>query len=84
VATGCERVLYRRSFAAAVQAVARTFDRVIIDGPPALEGPGIDLVQDLADGLVVVIRAGCTRARSLRALLERVAPAPLAGVLLVG
>jgi Mrp family chromosome partitioning ATPase len=83
VANGSERALHRPSFAAALHALEGSFDRVIIDGPPALEAAGIDLIQDLADALVVVARTGRTRARTLRALMERVAPAPVAGVLLV-
>jgi Mrp family chromosome partitioning ATPase len=83
VASGTERTLDRQSFAAATQQFARTFDHLVIDAGPALEGAGIDLIQDLADALILVARTGHTRARALRAVIERVSPAPVAGVLLL-
>jgi Mrp family chromosome partitioning ATPase len=83
VATGTDRSLDRQSFASAAQQFGQTFDHLVIDAPPALEGAGIDLIQELADALVLVARAGHTRARDLRAVVERVSPAPVAGVLLL-
>jgi tyrosine-protein kinase len=74
----------RPVFASAIRTLAQTFDHVVIDAPPVLEAAGVDLIQDLAEALVVVARMKRTRARTLQEVLERVAPTPVAGVLLVG
>jgi succinoglycan biosynthesis transport protein ExoP len=83
-ATVTEQPLERPHFASAIRQLALSFDHVVIDAPPVLEAAGIDLIQDLADALVLVTRAKRTRASTLQAVLDRIAPTPVAGVLLVG
>jgi Mrp family chromosome partitioning ATPase len=71
-------------FAAAVARLRVGFDYVVVDGPPALDGPDVTLVEDAVDGLVLVARAGRTRGRALGAALEQISPANVLGVVLVG
>jgi Mrp family chromosome partitioning ATPase len=59
------------------------FDFVIIDGPSVLSSGDINVIQDSADAIVMATRKGKSDERSLGRAIEQVAPAPLAGVVLL-
>ena len=60
------------------------FDLVLMDSPPALVVTDASVLGTLADGLVVVARAGKTRMRELRATVTELAQTgrPIAGLIL--
>jgi len=49
------------AFRAVLEACSRSYDWVVIDGPPLLEAPDATPLAGLADGVVLVIRAGRTK-----------------------
>ncbi len=71
-------------FSAAIAQLRAHYDYVIVDGPPALSGADVTFVEDAADSLLLVARAHRTRGRRLRAALDQLLPADLAGVVVVG
>jgi Mrp family chromosome partitioning ATPase len=68
---------------AAIASLREVFDYVIIDGPSVLSSGDINVIQDSADAVVMATRKGQSDERSLRRAIEQVAPAPLAGVVLL-
>jgi Mrp family chromosome partitioning ATPase len=68
---------------AALASLREVFDYVIIDGPSVLSSGDINVIQDSADAIVMASRRGQSDERSLRRAVEQVAPAPLAGVVLL-
>jgi len=71
------------SFAAALEAMRAHYEYVIVDAPPVLTGPDVNLLQDAADAIVLVARARHTRARALREAIEQISPADIAGVVVI-
>ena len=68
---------------AAIASLREVFDYVIIDGPAVLSSGDINVIQDSADAIVMATRKGKSDERSLGRAIEQVAPAPLAGVVLL-
>ena len=68
---------------AAIASLREVFDFVIIDGPSVLSSGDINVIQDSADAIVMATRKGQSDERSLGRAIEQVAPAPLAGVVLL-
>ena len=68
---------------AAIASLREVFDYVIIDGPSVLSSGDVNVIQDSADAIVMATRTGQSDERSLRRAIEQVAPAPLAGVVLL-
>ena len=68
---------------AAIASLREVFDFVIIDGPSVLSSGDINVIQDSADAIVMATRRGQSDERSLGRAIEQVAPAPLAGVVLL-
>jgi len=68
---------------AAIASLREVFDYVIIDGPSVLSSGDINVIQDSADAIVMATRRGKSDERSLGRAIEQVAPAPLAGVVLL-
>jgi len=66
-----------------IRQLARVYDYVIIDTPPALESPDASLLSDVADGILIAARARRSRARHLEKLLDQFQPAPILGVALL-
>lgn len=60
------------------------YDHIIIDGPPILDGADVNLLEEHADGIVVVLLAGKSRARALRKAVDQVGASKLLGVALLG
>ena len=75
--------LDRVTFAASIQRFRKAFDYVIVDGPSALESADVNLIQDTANGIVMVARSQHSDARSLKRAMDQVSPAPVLGVALV-
>jgi Mrp family chromosome partitioning ATPase len=59
------------------------YDYIVIDTPPVLGSADVNLVEDYADGVLLVARARATTARSLRRAVEQLAPGRILGVTLV-
>jgi Mrp family chromosome partitioning ATPase len=68
---------------AAIASLREVFDYVIIDGPSVLSSGDINVIQDSGDAIVMATRKGQSDERSLGRAIEQVAPAPLAGVVLL-
>ena len=68
---------------AAIASLREVFDYIIIDGPSVLSSGDINVIQDSADAIVMAARRGQSDERSLRRAVDQVAPAPLAGVVLL-
>ncbi|MBW2268161.1 MAG: CpsD/CapB family tyrosine-protein kinase [Deltaproteobacteria bacterium] len=67
-----------------VEKVAGSYDRVILDTPAALGLPDAKAVSELADGVVVVVRADVTSQQDLEAALEALDRRRLLGLVLNG
>lgn len=67
-----------------LQEVARRYDRVILDTPAALGLPDAKSVSELADGIVVVVRADVTTQQDVQATLEIMDRRRVLGLLLNG
>jgi len=67
-----------------VEEVSKRYDRVIIDTPAALGMPDAKAVAELADGIVLVVRADVTSRRDIEASVELVDRRRLLGLLLNG
>ncbi len=66
-----------------IERFRETFDYIIIDTPPILTGGDVNLIQDVADAVVLATRKGQTDARNLRRAVEQIAPAPIAAIALL-
>jgi Mrp family chromosome partitioning ATPase len=60
------------------------YDHVVVDGPRVLGSAEVNLLQEAADGILMVVRAGQTRARDLRKAVEQVGGGKLLGLALIG
>jgi capsular exopolysaccharide synthesis family protein len=67
-----------------IEEVAARYDRVILDTPAALGVPDAKAVVELADGLVIVVRADVTSQHDLEATLEILDRRRLLGLVLNG
>jgi len=67
-----------------VTAVAKRYDRVILDTPAALGLPDAKAVGDQCDGLIMVVRADKTRQEDVQSVLEILGRGRVLGVVLNG
>jgi capsular exopolysaccharide synthesis family protein len=67
-----------------IAAVAKRYDRVILDTPAALGLPDAKAVGDQCDGLVMVVRADKTRQEYVQSVLEILGRGRMLGVVLNG
>jgi len=67
-----------------IAAVAKRYDRVILDTPAALGLPDAKAVGDQCDGLVMVVRADKTRQEDVQSVLEILGRGRMLGVVLNG
>jgi capsular exopolysaccharide synthesis family protein len=67
-----------------VEEVSKRYDRVILDTPAALGMPDAKAVAELADGIVLVVRADVTARRDVEASVELIDRGRLLGLLLNG
>jgi protein-tyrosine kinase len=59
-----------------------TFDRIVVDTPPAAPLADVGVLSPLADGVLVVVRAGMTGRPELQRTLDTLDPARLLGLVL--
>jgi Mrp family chromosome partitioning ATPase len=59
------------------------YDHIVIDGPSVLGGAEVNLIQDVADGVVITTRGGKSTARDLRASIEQLSPGKILGTVLL-
>ena len=67
-----------------VEHAATRYDRVILDTPAALGVPDAKAVAELADGIVMVVRADVTSQHDIQAALEILDQRRLLGLVLNG
>jgi Mrp family chromosome partitioning ATPase len=67
-----------------IEEMAQRYDRVVLDTPAALGLPDAKIVCELADGLVVVVRADMTSNRDLQSTLELLDRERVLGLLMNG
>ena len=67
-----------------VEEASKRYDRVILDTPAALGMPDAKAVAELADGIVLVVRADVTARRDIEASVELIDRRRLLGLLLNG
>lgn len=67
-----------------VQQLAERYDRVILDTPAALGVPDAKAVAEIADGVVMVVRAGVTSQQDVEAAVEQLDRRRLLGLVLNG
>jgi Mrp family chromosome partitioning ATPase len=71
------------AFAIAVDQLRHAgYDYVVVDTPAVLGAADVNLTQDSADGVLLVVRARQTPGRYLRRALEQLAPAKILGIVM--
>jgi capsular exopolysaccharide synthesis family protein len=78
------RWLRTSRMAAALRELRLSYDIVILDTPPVLTGSDALLVSNLADGAMLVVRAGVTPAALVRKTIEQLGEQKVRGVVLNG
>jgi len=78
------RALRSGRMAALVDALRQTYDLVILDAPALLVNSDAVMLSDLADGTIIVVRAGVTPAPAVARALEQIDEAKLRGIVLNG
>jgi Mrp family chromosome partitioning ATPase len=56
------------------------YDFIVVDGPPVLGSADANLLEQCADGVLVVLRAGRSRARDFRRAVEQLGTSRILGV----
>ncbi|WP_437615230.1 hypothetical protein WMF20_17900 [Sorangium sp. So ce834] len=74
--------LHSIHFEAAMRALRRYYDYVVLDGPPVLGSGDANVIEDACDGVLVVARASVTRASSLTRAVEQLGDRRILGVVL--
>ncbi|AUX42152.1 hypothetical protein SOCE26_035790 [Sorangium cellulosum] len=74
--------LHSLHFEAALRALRRCYDYVVIDGPPVLGSGDANVIEDAVDGILLVARASQTRASSLSRAAEQLGERRILGVVL--
>ncbi|WP_437728055.1 hypothetical protein [Sorangium sp. So ce861] len=74
--------LHSIHFEAAMRALRRYYDYVVLDGPPVLGSGDANVIEDACDGVLVVARASATRASSLTRAVEQLGERRILGVVL--
>lgn len=76
-----DKLLDGPAFAAAIDRLRRAeYDHIVIDTPAVLGSADVNIVQDCADGVVMVARSRFTAGRHLRRAMEQLAPSRVLGV----
>jgi Mrp family chromosome partitioning ATPase len=78
------RLLDAPAFAIAMERLGQgPFDHIVIDCPSVLGGADVNLIQDAADGLLLVTRRVQSTARDVRQAIEQLTPAKVIGTALL-
>jgi Mrp family chromosome partitioning ATPase len=68
----------------AISALKRAgYDYIVLDTPPVLGSADVNLIEDVADGVLMVARAGRSPARALSRAIDQLEPARLMGLVLL-
>jgi Mrp family chromosome partitioning ATPase len=59
------------------------YDHIVIDCPPVVGSADVNLIQDAADGTVLVVRGRRSTARDLRRAIEQLSPTRVIGTVLM-
>jgi Mrp family chromosome partitioning ATPase len=59
------------------------YDHIVIDAPPVVGSADVNLIQDAADGTLLVVRGKRTTARELRQAIDQLNPARVLGTVLI-
>lgn len=81
-ATDAGKLLASAALGDLVAALRRSYRRIVIDSPPVLLFADADLLGRVADGFLVVVRAGRTPAALYRSALTTLHSAPVLGTVL--
>jgi Mrp family chromosome partitioning ATPase len=84
LSTDRSRALDGASFGRAIDRLQQSYDYVIIDGAPVLDGPEVNLIEDSVAALLFAARGGHTSGRQLKTAFEQVSPTDVLGVALLG
>jgi len=83
LSTDRSRRLDGPAFASGLDRLRQTYDYIIVDGAPVLDGPEVNLIEDAIGALLFSARSGQTRGRALRTAFEQVSPADVLGLALL-
>jgi capsular exopolysaccharide synthesis family protein len=81
---GSGRALRSSRMADLIEALRQNYDLVVLDTPPLLVNSDAVMLSDLADGSILVVRAGVTPAPSIFKAIEQIEESKLRGVVLNG
>src|SRR5262249_1992929 len=81
---GPGRVLRSSRMAALVEILRQCYDLVVVDSPPLLVNSDSVMLSDLADGTILVVRAGVTPQSTLSRAIDQIDESKLRGVVLNG
>jgi Mrp family chromosome partitioning ATPase len=71
------------AFAFALETLRRGYDYVVVDTPPVLGSADVNLLEDSADGVLIVTRAKQSSSRALRRAVDQLSPAKIVGITLI-
>jgi capsular exopolysaccharide synthesis family protein len=81
---GNGRALRSSRMASLIDALRQTYDLVVLDSPALLVNSDSVMLSDLADGAILVVRAGVTPASTVAKAIEQIDESKLRGVVLNG
>ena len=81
---GPGRALRSSRMAALVDALRQSYDLVVLDAPALLVNSDSVMLSDLADGAILVVRAGVTPQQSVNKAIEQIDESKLRGIVLNG
>jgi Mrp family chromosome partitioning ATPase len=81
-ATG-EESLHGPTFSASLARWRCAFDYIVIDGPSILESCDASIIHDSVDAVVMVVRSGVSRNRTVKRALEQISADMVAGMVLM-
>ena len=61
----------------------RSYDYIVMDTPAVLSGADVNLIQDMADGVLMVMRARKSSTRALRRALDQLTSSKVVGAVLL-
>jgi Mrp family chromosome partitioning ATPase len=76
--------LHSTHFEAALHALRRTYDYVIIDGPAVLGSGDANVIESVSDGVLLVARAAATKGAALSRATQQLGDRRILGVVLNG
>ena len=59
------------------------YDHIVIDAPSVVGSADVNLIQDAADGTLIVARSGRTTARGIRRAIDQLTPSHVLGTVLI-